>query len=257
MIAGRELIESDDRANAERVVVVNESIVRRLFPNENPIDKRLFIVGNDWRIVGVVADVPDRRADEDRKICVYIPHIYNTAPFSIVVRTTTNPLALTDAIRGEIQKLNPDLPMTNVRSLSDAMNDSMNPRRTILGLIGTFAVTALALAGVGLYGVMAYSVAIRQRELSIRLTLGANKADVAGMVIRDAVSLVLAGSILGLCGMLGAGRLLASQLFQVSDFDPLVMAATVGLVAFIALVACWLPARRAANVEAMEALRSE
>ncbi|MBI1176577.1 FtsX-like permease family protein [bacterium] len=257
MLAGRTLLATDDQADAGRVIVVNESIARRFFSDENPIDKRLSILGNDWRIVGVVADVPNHRSDEHHEICVYIPHIYNAAPFSIVVRTATSPLALTETIRRTIQKLDPDLPMANTRVLSDAMNDSVNPRRIILRMIGAFAITALVLAGVGLYGVMAYSVAVRRKEMSIRLALGASQTSISGMVIRNAGLLVIFGSILGLAAMVGTGRLLASQLFQVTSFDPPVVIATVALVAIIALAACWLPARRASQVDPMEALRNE
>lgn len=257
MIAGRQLSDADDRTNSERVVVVNERIARRFFPNANPVGQRIALLGDDWQIVGVVADIPNHRTDENPEICVYVPHVYNTPAFSVVVRSATDPLPLTASIRAEIQKLDADLPMANVRSLGDAMNDSMNPRRTILGIIGAFALMALVLAGIGLYGVMAYAVAARRKELSIRLALGANKGDISGIVLRDAGQFVLIGSVVGLGGILAAGRLLANQLFHVGNFDPLVIIATIGLVAVISFAACLLPVWRAARVDPMEALRNE
>ncbi len=256
-MAGRELRESDDRANAERVIVVNQKVARRFFPDEDPIGARLSMLGNDWRIVGVVVDVPELRVDVPSDLFLYVPHYYNSSYFSIVVRTPMDPLNLVDGIRREIQRLDPGLPLANVRALNDAMAGSMRERRVVLGLIGSFAVAALLLACIGLYGVMAYSVAIRRRELSVRLALGAARRDVIGLILRDALKLTSLGGITGVVGAVAFTRLLASQLYQVSGHDPLVMAATLVAVASVALFACWLPALRAAKVDPMEALRSE
>ncbi len=257
LLAGRELRESDDRADAERVVVVNESVVSQFFPDENPVGRHLSMLGDDWRIVGVVANVPVRRVDLPSGLALYVPHVFNSVRFSFVVRTPLKPLTLADDIRREIQSLDSGLPLANVRALDDAMDASMNQRRTVLGLIGTFAAAALALACIGLYGVMSYSVAARRRELSIRVALGAQRANISGLVLREALLLAAIGSLIGLAGAVGATRLLASQLYQVNNQDPLVLGATLAVVVIVALFACWLPAWRAANVDPIEALRGE
>jgi predicted permease len=257
LLAGRRLREADDSADAPRAVVVNEAVVRECFPSEDPIGQNLSILGQEWRIVGVVADVPDRQLDEPSNWFVYVPHVFNPTRFSIVVRTSLEPLSLVGAIRGEIQHLDPTLPLANIRTLDAAMGDSMSQRRMVLGLIGSFAGAALLLACIGLYGVMAYSVAIRRRELSIRLALGAERRNVIGLILGDSALLTSVGLILGVAGALGAARLLASQLYRVSSHDPLVIAGTTGAVFVVALFACWLPAWRATQVNPVQALRAE
>jgi ABC-type antimicrobial peptide transport system permease subunit len=153
--------------------------------------------------------------------------------------------------------LDPGLPLANVRTLDSALNASLGDRRVVLGLITAFAGAALLLACVGLYGVMSYTVALRRRELSIRLALGAARRDVLTLIMRDALRLVSVGAVFGVLGAFAAARMLASQLFQISRQDPMVIAGTLGIVGVIALLACWVPAWRAANVDSMEALHHE
>jgi predicted permease len=255
--AGRVLSETDDRDGAARAIVVNESVVRRFFQEKDPIGRTLSLLGNEWTIVGVVADVPDRRVDVPSDLFLYVPQVFNAARFSVVVRSAVPPLSLVNGIRREIQRLNPGLPLANIRTLDSALNASLGDRRVVLGLISAFAGAALLLACVGLYGVMSYSVALRRRELSIRLALGAARTDVLQLIFRDALRLVSIGAILGILGAFLAARMLASQLFQITRQDPMVIAATLGIVGLIALLACWVPAWRAANVDSVEALRTE
>ncbi len=257
LLTGRELRESDDRADAERVLVVNESVVSQFFRDEDPVGRHLSMLGNDWRIVGVVANVPIRQVDLPSELVLYVPHVFNSVRFSFVVRTPLKPLTLAEAVRREIQNLDSGLPLANVRALDEAMDASMNQRRTVLFLIGAFAASALGLACIGLYGVMSYSVAARRRELSIRVALGARRANISGLVLREALLLAAVGSLIGVAGAMGATRLMASQLYQVSSKDPLVIVATLSVVVTVALFACWLPAWRAANVDPIEALRGE
>lgn len=257
VLAGRLLRESDNHADAPGVIVVNEATVARYFPGENPIAQSLAMLGREWRIVGIVADVADRRLDQPSDTFLYVPHVFNPERFSIVVRTSLDPLSLVGGIRRELEGLDPSLPLANVRALDDAMHGSMSQRRIVLGLIGSFAGAALLLACVGLYGVMAYSVALRRRELSIRLALGATRRDVITLIIRNGLVLTSLGLALGVAGAFGAGRLLAHQLYEVSSHDPLVIAGTLLVVALVALLACWVPARRAARMDPVEALRAE
>jgi predicted permease len=257
LLAGRRLRQSDDGPDAARVVVVNHTTARRFFPGENAVGRSLSMLGREWRIVGIIADVPDRHLDQPSDLFLYVPHVFNPERFSIVVRTSLDPLSLVGSIRREIQRLDPGLPLADVRPLEEAMQGSMSGRRIVLGLVGSFAAVALALACIGLYGVMAYSVALRRRELSIRQALGATRPNVVGLILRNGVLLTSVGLALGVGGALGAARLLAHQLYQVSGHDPLVIAGTVLFVALAALLACWVPARRASRMDPVEALRME
>jgi predicted permease len=255
--AGRMLSEHDDQEGAPRAIVVNESTARRFFPGQNPLELSLSMLGNDWTVVGVVADVPDLRVDVPSDLFLYVPHVFNTARFSIVVRTSLPPLRLVEGIRREIQRLDQGLPLANVRTLDGALTASLGDRRVVLGLIAALAGAALLLAGIGLYGVMAYSVALRRRELSIRIALGAARSEVLRMIMREALRLVSVGAVVGVVGALAASRMLVSQLFQMSRQDPLVITGTLCVVIVMALLACWVPAWRAARVDPVVALRSE
>jgi predicted permease len=257
LLSGRLLRESDDRAEAPGVVVVNEATVARFFPEEKPIGQSLSLLGREWQIVGIISDVADLHLDQPSDMCLYVPHGFNPVPFSIVVRTSLDPLSLVGAVRREIQRLDAGLPLANVRDLDDAMDGSTRQRRIVLGLIGSFAGVALLLACIGLYGVMAYSVALRRRELSIRLALGAPRRDVIRLILGNGILLTSLGLVIGVVGAFGATRLLAHQLYEVSSHDPLVIGGTLLVVTFVALLACWVPARRAARLDPVETLRAE
>jgi ABC-type antimicrobial peptide transport system permease subunit len=164
---------------------------------------------------------------------------------------------LVSEVRTALQELDPGLPIANPRALDYAMAESMTERRLILGLIGAFALTALLLACIGLYGVMAYSVVLRRRELCIRLALGATPKVVRTMMLRDGLRLVLLGLALGLAGAYGGARLISAMLFGVSAHDPAVLTSVAAILAVVALVACWLPAHTASRSDPMEALRAE
>jgi predicted permease len=257
VLAGRPLRESDDRADASRVIVVNEATAARFFPGENPIGQSLSMLGNEWQIVGVVANVADRRLDQPSDMFLYVPHVFNPERFSIVVRSSLDPLGLVAGIRREIQRLDPGLPLANIRTLDDAMRGSTSERRVVLGLIGSFAGAALLLACIGLYGVMAYSVALRRRELSIRLALGAPRRDVVRLILGNGLLLTSIGLVIGVVGAFGTARLLAHQLYEVNSHDPAVIGGTLLVVTLVALIACWIPARRAARMDPVGALRAE
>ncbi len=257
LLSGRSLLASDDRPKAARAIVINEATARRFFPNEDPVGRKLSMLGAPWEIVGVSANVPNRQLDTDPGLMLYVPHVFNTVRYSVVLRTKANPLSLVGGIRQALQQLDPALPLANVRALDESLAGSMAPRRVILALIGSFSGIALLLACLGIYGVMSYAVATRRRELSIRLALGAARHEISGLILREASLLAAFGVIIGLAGTLIATRLLSSQLYRVSAHDPLVLAIAPALVALVALAACWWPARRAATANPIEALRSE
>jgi ABC-type antimicrobial peptide transport system permease subunit len=187
----------------------------------------------------------------------YVPQAFNPSNYSMVVRTRLDPASLVNGIRNEIARLDPGVAMANPRVLDEAMAESLTPRRTVLSLVGVFAVSALALACIGLYGVMAYSVSTRRREICIRMALGAERRTVIGHVLKDGVRLMAVGLFLGVAAALAIGQLLTSELYQVSSSDPLVIAGTIASVAAVAILACWMPAWRAARFDPISSLRAD
>jgi ABC-type antimicrobial peptide transport system permease subunit len=213
--------------------------------------------GAEWRIVGVIADVADRRLDVPQRMFAYVPSAFNLSRMSVVVSTPLDPLSLVAGVRAEVAALDPGVAIASPRSLDRAMAESMSQRRIVLALVGTFAGAALLLASIGLYGVMAYAVATRQREFGIRIAFGAVGRDLVRQVLGSGGRMMAVGLVAGLAGAVGASRLLASELFQVSGSDPLVLAATTIAVSVVALLACLVPAWRASTVEPVVALRAE
>jgi putative ABC transport system permease protein len=176
---------------------------------------------------------------------------------SLVVRTVREPMDLTRAVRTELDALDKELPLENVRTLTQLVAASVAQRRFSAQLFGAFAGSALLLAALGLYGVLAYNVTQRKGEIGIRMALGARKSDVLGLIVGQGMRLVSAGVSFGLAATLALSHVLQTLLFNVKPTDPATFAAVAGLLSLVALLACWLPARRAARVNPMEALRSE
>lgn len=257
LLAGRFLRASDNTPDAAPVAVISETTVARFFGDRDPIGQSIVVAGQPFEIVGVIADMVDRTLDASARPFVYLPQALEPSSFSIVVRSPGEPLRLAGAVRRELQRLDPGLPIANVRSLEQSMSRSMADRRTVLGLLGGFAAAALALACIGIYGRMAYSVATRRRELCIRMALGAARGDVVRLVLREGLRLTAIGVGAGLVVSLAAARLLESQLFQVRSYDPAAIAGTVSVVAIVTLLACWLPARRGSLASPMSVLRAE
>ena len=257
LIAGRFLTEADNVAEGPRVAVINQTAARSLFGAASPIEQPVIVVGQRWQIVGVIADVTDRQLDAARRAFAYVPQSFNPGNYSMVVRTRLDPSSLVNSIRGEIARLDPGVALANPRALDDAMATSLTPRRTMLTLVGAFAACALMLACIGLYGVMACSVSTRRRDICIRMALGAERRAVIGHVLKDGIRLMAAGLFLGVAGALSIARLLSSELYQVSSYDPLVITGTIASVATVAILACWMPAWRAARFDPISSLRNE
>ena len=212
-----------------------------------------------WRtVVGVVSDVKSSSLESDVRPQVYLPHAQDPwPPMTVVLHTDGNPLALASAVRSELKALDAFLPAAKMRTMEQVVFSATGARRFNMALLAFFAITALLLTMMGIYGVVAFLVGRRTREIGIRMALGAQSPDVLRLVLQQGMKPVAFGSVAGLAGSLAASRLVASQLYGVSSTDPLTLASIIVLLATAALLACWLPARRAARVDPMEALRYE
>lgn len=254
---GRAFTPADNVAGAARVVILNEVLASALFGNENPIGRPVRTANQLYEVVGVVGDVKELSLELPGEIHFYEPNHSNPWTPAVIVRTNGSPAGLLKPIRDAILSVDPDQPLSNLHPLEEDIGRTLRGKRAMLGLVSTFAVLALVLACVGTYGVIAFTVGQRERELGIRFALGASRLGVVSMVLRDGMRLALLGLGAGLVIAFAGGRLIAAQLFGVSARDPLVFTVVAVAFAVVSVVACWLPARKAAKVDAMVALRSE
>jgi predicted permease len=261
LLAGRGLTEQDGRGTGSLAVVVNELFAQQAWPNQDAIGKRVRHRGDNtpWMsVVGVVRDVKHYGLDRPMIPGVYIP--YQQLPLSgmtVVVRTATAPSGLVPSIRAALREADPELPMIDVMTMTDRLSQSMWVRRLYSSLIATFAGVALAMAIGGIAGVFSYVVSRRTHEMGIRVALGAQRQDVLWLVLRQGLFLATSGITLGLLCAFATTPLLRNLLFGVSPLEPITFAGIAVLLAGVALVACWFPARRAMAVEPMSALRRE
>jgi putative ABC transport system permease protein len=262
LLRGRVFDESD-RPEAPHAAVISQSLAEKHWPNEDPLGKRIQFGNMDGdlrllHVVGVVGDVRADGLDADVQPTVYGNALQRPAhsALSIVVRAQADPATLTPALRQTVRALDAELPV-NFRTLREIFSSSLDHRRFSLIVFAVFAAVALALAVMGIYGVMAYAVAERTREIGVRVALGATVGDILRLVMGQGGRLIAVGVMLGVAGSLALTRLLASLLFGVSATDPLVFAAVALLLAAVAVLACYVPARRAAKVDPMIALRCE
>ena len=260
LLRGRWFSESD-RKGGPKVVVVNETAARRFWPGEDAIG-HLVGVGqggmDQAEVIGVVGDVRYGQMDELPKPDVYISSLQSPRWGMLVnVRAAGNPTALTEAIRRQVHALNRDLPLFDVKTMEERIREGTAKARFSAILLAVFAAMALILSAVGIYGVMAYVVTQRTREIGIRIALGARPADVLGLVVRRGGGLALAGIVVGIGGALAATRVLTTLLYQVRPSDAATYAVIgCGLLA-VALLASYIPARRAASVDPSSALRAD
>jgi putative ABC transport system permease protein len=262
LIRGRYFTEQDTKESA-RVVLVDEHMARTYFPNADPVGRRLKFGGADstapWMtIVGVVGNVKQYALETDSRVVLYLPHMqWGAGSLSIAVRTTVDPLGMVAAITREARALDPNIPFYDVKTMGQWLAESLARRRFAMLMLSLFALIALLLASVGIYGVMSYTVAQRTREIGIRVALGAQMREVLRLIIRQGMSLAGIGIGIGLVTAIAATRLMVSLLFGVRATDPLTFVAIALLLAVVALLACWVPARRATKVDPMIALRCE
>lgn len=263
VVRGRWLNESEPTP----VVVINESLARREFGDHDPVGMELSVqaIAPNPRapfyvpVVGVVSDVKHSRLDAPAEPEVYVSYVHVPigSGIALVVRTPGDPVAIVPTIRRVMADLDGAQPVYDVRTLEDALTDSVTPRRFTAVLLNAFALTALMLAVIGIYGVIAYSVAQRTREIGLRIALGAQRRDVVGTVVRQGMRVALVGIIAGLGAAAGLSRLMVSLLYEVEPVDPQTFGFVAALLAAAALVACSVPAARAARVDPLDALRHE
>jgi putative ABC transport system permease protein len=251
-----------DAPGSPRVCVVNQTLANKYFPGEDPIGRRLEIGFSEppaWReIVGVVADMKTDGPEAETPVQVFEPvHQFMQNSFSLAVRTAGDPAALAPMLRAAVRKIDPAQPLHNLKPMTQLVSESLAQRTFSVVLLVVFAVVALALAVIGLYGVIAYGVAQRTREFGVRLALGAGARHILELVLREGVWLIGLGLLVGLGGAFAASRFIQSLLFGVGATDPLTFGAIAVLLATVALAACLIPARRATRVDPVVALRSE
>jgi len=254
-----------DRADSRGVVIINDTLARRFFPDEDPLGKRLGLSGPpDWReIVGVVRDVRHFGPGAEAKPECYIPFGQNAAGYlqyasmTVVARAAGDPSGLINAARREVLAVDNSQPVFNVKTMEQVLSDSISQRRLDTLLLGLLAGFALLLAAIGTYSVVAYSVSQRTHEIGVRMALGARAGDVIGLVVWQGLLLVVLGAVIGVGGALALTRFVSKLLYQVSVLDPFVFIIVVAVLCGTAVVASYVPARRAAKVDPMIALRSE
>jgi putative ABC transport system permease protein len=264
LLRGREF-SGQDREDTPVVVVVNETFVRNFFANQDPLGARIewsHDKPGSWKtITGVVGDVKHFGLDQPEEPAVYDLYSQMDEPWkrwmSLVVRSPRDPGELTRQVEAQIWALDRGIPPTAVLTMKDIMDASVTPRKFNLALMMTFAGVALALSAVGIYGVVAYSVTQRTHEIGVRVALGAQRSNVLGLVVGQGVKLAALGIVIGITAALGLMRLITSLLFGVSANDPLTFTAAALVLLFVAIAACYIPARRAISVDPMNALRYE
>ncbi|MGB7923250.1 MAG: ABC transporter permease [Pyrinomonadaceae bacterium] len=260
LLKGRDFTERDD-AQSPAVVMINETMARRYWPNEDPVGRSLKLDGMEKEpreIVGVVGDVRHFGLDARAEAEMYVPYLQRPMPgVTLMVRSASAPGDVAAAVRNAVREADRNLPVYNVKSMDEILADSVSSRRFNMLLLGIFAAVALVLAAVGIYGVMAYSVTQRTHEIGIRMALGAEARDILKLVVGQGMILTLIGLAVGLAASLALTRLLASLLYGVTATDPLTFAGVSLLLAVVALLACYIPARRAMKVDPMVALRYE
>jgi len=241
------------------VIIVNQALVRRYWPSENPLGKHIAVGRTPGaEIVGITGNAKNNGLALEAEPQIYLP--FPQLPWgnmNLFVRTAAEPRSLVAAIRKEVAQIDPDQPINRVQTVSDVMDSSRSQPRFTMILLAIFSGTALVLAVVGIYGVLAYSVAQRRQEMGIRMALGAHKADILRLVVGNGLLLTVLGIAIGLAGALAFTRVMSSLLYEVGARDFTTFAVTTGSFLVVALLASYLPARRATRVDPIQALRYE
>jgi putative ABC transport system permease protein len=256
-----------DDSQAERVAIINETMARQFWAGESALRKRFKLGAPDSKdpwisVVGIVGDVKEMGLEAPAKAEMFFPYqqmptmLWNM-PRDLTIRTSNDPLSLVSALRQAIWSVDPAQPVSNIRTMDDVLAEEVTQRRIGMTLLTAFASLALLLACLGIYGVLSYAVSQRTSEIGVRIALGASKNQVLRLVMADGMRLAAVGVGIGLVAALALTRLMAGLLFGVSASNPLTLAGMTLVLASVALLACYIPARRAAKVDPMIALRYE
>jgi len=249
-----------DNDDTDTAVMVNHALVRQLFPDDDAVGRIITPspTSDGWSIIGVVEDLREHGPDEPAAPTVYFSHLQGwRRNMAITVRVADDPMALVPDMRRIARQIDPDLPVFAINSLDQLIFNGLGARRFSMSLLSVFAALALTLGSIGIYGVMAYTVEQRTREIGLRQALGATSGSVVSLVVGQGFKLAALGIVLGGAGAFMLRRTLASLLFEVSSFDPVVYAAVALILTAVAALACYVPARRAAAVHPMVALRND
>jgi predicted permease len=255
LVAGRDFNEHDTAAS-EKVMIINEKMARRLWPNQNPIGQ-VAIVNGDRRVVGLVGNVRHQALEQEGSLEVYLPitQVPNSS-VELVVRTRLATKSLAPQVRAALRAVDPALPTVEYQELDELVDRAVSPRRFMVILLGAFALAALLLASIGIYGVVSYTVTQRTKEIGIRMALGASAGQVQRHVMSQTVALVSGGIFAGIASALMLTRLMASLLYHLDPADPLTFIATTLVLLIVAVSAGYIPALRASRVDPMSALRT-
>jgi predicted permease len=262
LMSGRHFDDQDTREKP-RVAIIDERMARELWPDESAIGKRVRTGGltstNPWiTVIGVAGRVKQYTLDTDSRMAMYLPHSqYPTRAMNLVLKSAQPPGVLTAAVRDTVRALDPELPIFNVRSMDDRVDESLAQRRFAMQLLTLFAAIALVLAAIGIYGVMSYLVSQGTRELGIRLALGATPRDVVWLVGRQTVVIATAGVSVGVVIAVAVTRFMQSLLFEVDAVDPFTFALIAAFLLTVACVAGFVPVRRAAHIDPLRSLRTD
>ncbi len=264
IMEGREFSEHDTETSAG-VAVVDQTLVKKYWPNRSPLGQHFQLQGRDFEVVGVAGNVKHDTLGEDPSPTLYAPFSqvvtagfpFLANSFSFVVRTASDPLALTTTVRRKLRAVDANVPASSVKTMDQFLSAAIGPRRFNLQLMLVFAASALLLAAMGLYGVVSYAVVLRTSEIGVRMALGADRANILKLVVGQALRLVLAGLAVGLIASIALARIARSLLFETSAADPATFASVAILFVIVGIAAAVLPARRAMRVDPLIALRTD
>jgi putative ABC transport system permease protein len=257
LLRGRNFTEPETHQSA-RVLIISDLLARAVFPDEEPLGKRLVMSWDDqpFEIIGIVGDIRHRSMESDPLPAMYLPTV-QTPWMNLVIRTSGDPAGLAPAVRREVQAIDPDQPVAAIRTMDEWLENSVATSRYRTALLGLLALVALLLAATGIYGVMSYSVTQRTHEIGVRMALGAKRFDVLRLVVSQGMMLVVLGVVIGVAGAFALTRVMSTLLFGVTAKDPLTFISVAVLLTLVAFVACYIPARRATKVDPLVALRYE